>query len=234
MTNAMRRIVVVNPKGGSGKTTIATNLASYYASRGENPTLIDHDPQGSSMHWLSMRPADLPSINGIAAYEKRMDVTRSFQLRPPNDCRCIIVDSPAGFSAAELREVTREADKVLMPVLPSRFDTHAASRCIADLLLVAKLDRQKAQLGVVANRTRSNTRYFDTLMRFLSSLEIPVATILRDTQLYVRASEAGLGIYDMKPHERAKERPAWEQLVTFLDATSNASLADPASAGAIV
>ncbi|MFK8053067.1 MAG: AAA family ATPase [Woeseiaceae bacterium] len=213
----MRKIVVVNPKGGSGKTTIATNLASYYASRGEHPTLIDYDPQGSSMHWIASRDPALPKVHGIAAFQNRMDVTRAFQLRLPPECRRVIVDSPAGFSPAEMREVTRDTEKVLMPVLPSKFDTHAASRSIADLLLVAKLDRRKKQLGIVANRTRQNTRYFETLMRFLSSLDIPVATVLRDSQAYVRASENGMGLFDLKAHERAKERPAWAELFEFLD-----------------
>ena len=217
MNPSVRKIVVVNPKGGSGKTTIATNLASYFALQGERPTLIDYDPQGSSMHWLESRGDDLPAISGIAAYRNNMRVTRSFQLRLPPDCRCVIVDSPAGLTPPEMRELTRGADKVLMPVLPSRFDTHAASRAIADLLLVAKLNRSNQQLGIVANRTRTNTRYFETLMRFLKSLDIPVATVLRDTQVYVRASEAGKGLFDMDPRDRVKERPAWNKLMTFIE-----------------
>ncbi|MEL7298705.1 MAG: AAA family ATPase [Pseudomonadota bacterium] len=223
MIQNVRKIVVVNPKGGSGKTTIATNLASYFALQGARPTLVDYDPQGSSMHWLDSRDASLPNIHGIAAFQQNMRVTRSFQLRIPDDCRCVIVDSPAGFTPAQMRDITRGAHKVLMPVLPSRFDTHAASRSIADLLLVAKLDRGKRQLGIVANRTRQNTRYFETLMRFLTSLDIPVATVLRDTQAYVRASEAGLGLFDLKSHERIKERPAWTQLIDFLNTESAAT-----------
>ena len=140
-----KKIVIVNPKGGSCKTTLATNLASYFASRAGQPALLDFDPQGSSMHWLAERPDNLPEIHGIAAYEKRMGMTRSFQLRVPDDCQYIVVDSPAGYTAAELREVTRDAHKVLMPVLPSRFDIAAASKAIAELLLVAKLDRERQQ-----------------------------------------------------------------------------------------
>ena len=211
-----RRIVVLNPKGGSGKTTLATNIAAYLARIGGNPALIDHDPQGSAMHWLAVRPETAPVIHGVPAYQRRMNVTRSFQLRVPPDCGYVVVDSPAGYDAAQLRELTRDADKVVMPVLPSRFDIHAASRAIADLLLVAKLDRSRGQLGVVANRTRRNTRVFDTLMRFLGSLDIPVVTILRDAQVYVRASEEGLGIYDLKPYEFAAELPAWQALTGFV------------------
>ena len=215
-----RRVVVLNPKGGSGKTTLATNLAAYFARIGGRPALIDYDPQGSSMHWLSQRPASAPPIHGIAAYERRMDVTRSFQLRVPPDCGYAVVDSPAGYDAAQLRELTRDADKVVMPVLPSRFDIHAASRAIADLLLVAKLDRARGQLGIVANRTRRNTRVFDTLMRFLDSLQIPVVAVLRDAQVYVRASEEGLGLHDLRPHEFAREAAAWQALTGFLQTTA--------------
>lgn len=220
-----RRIVVLNPKGGSGKTTLATNLAAYLARIGGNPALIDYDPQGSAMHWLSVRPESAPQIHGVAAFQRRMNVTRSFQLRVPPECGYIVVDSPAGYDAAQLCELTRDADKVVMPVLPSRFDIHAASRAIADLLLVAKLDRSRGQLGVVANRTRRNTRVFETLMRFLDSLEIPVVTVLRDAQVYVRASEEGLGIYDLKPYEFAAELPAWQSLTGFVTSGNGASKA---------
>ena len=219
-----RKIVILNPKGGSGKTTLATNLASYFANAGERPTLMDFDPQGSAVHWLQMRDEARPHIHGIAAFEKRMDVTRSFQLRIPGDCRCVVVDSPAGYDAAELRELTRDADKVLMPVLPSKFDIHAASRCIAELLLVAKLNRGTAQLGVIANRTRQNNRVFQTLMRFLESLRIPVVAVLRDAQVYVHASEQGLGLFDLKPHEYAKHASEWEKVIAF--ATGDAPVAD--------
>lgn len=211
-----KKIVVVNPKGGSGKTTLATNLASFYAGAGGKPTLMDFDPQGSSMHWLAERPETLPVVHGIAAYETRMDVTRSFQLRVPDDCDWVIVDSPAGFTAPQMREITRDADKVLMPVLPSKFDIHAASRAIADLLLVAKLDRGKTQLGIIANRTRRNNKAFQRLMRFLNSLGIPVVAVLRDTQNYVHASELGIGLSDLKSYQIAKDKPEWDRLIRFI------------------
>lgn len=215
-----KKIVIVNPKGGSGKTTLATNLASHYASVGAQPALMDFDPQGSSMHWLSERAARYPSIYGVAAFEKRMDVTRSFQLRVPPACQCVIVDSPAGYTSAQLREITRDASKVLMPVLPSKFDIHAASRSIADLLLVAKLSRAEAQLGIVANRTRRNNKSFQRLMRFLDSLGIPVVAVLRDTQTYVHASECGVGLADLKTYQTAKDQPEWARLISFLDGES--------------
>ncbi|MEL7023329.1 MAG: ParA family protein [Pseudomonadota bacterium] len=220
-----KKIVIVNPKGGSGKTTLATNLVSYFASRDDTPALIDFDPQGSSMHWLAERPENLPSIHGIAAYENRMNVTRSFQLRVPDHCRYVVVDSPAGYTAPQLREVTRGAHKVLMPVLPSRFDIAAASKAIADLLLVAKLDRERQQLGIVANRTRRNNKSFERLMRFLDSLGIPVVAVLRDSQNYVTASEFGVGLFDLKSHQIAKDRPEWERLLAFLNVETSVAAA---------
>ena len=220
-----KKIVIVTPKGGSGKTTLATNLASYFASRAGQPALLDFDPQGSSMHWLAERPDNLPEIHGIAAYEKRMGMTRSFQLRVPDDCQYIVVDSPAGYTAAELREVTRDAHKVLMPVLPSRFDIAAASKAIAELLLVAKLDRERQQLGIVANRTRRNNKSFERLMRFLDSLGIPVVAVLRDSQNYVTASEFGVGLFDLKSHQIAKDRPEWERLLACLDVETSVAKA---------
>ncbi|MEM9171726.1 MAG: AAA family ATPase [Pseudomonadota bacterium] len=212
----MKKIVIVNPKGGSGKTTLATNLASHFARAGGHPTLMDYDPQGSSMHWLANRADTYPSIHGIAAYEKPMGMTRSFQLKVPDECQWLIVDSPAGFTSAEIRDITRDADKVVMPVLPSTFDIHAASRTVADLLLISKISRADAQLGVVANRTRRNNRAFQRLIRFLDSLGIPVVAVLRDTQNYVHASEFGIGLSDLKSWQIVKDKPEWERLIDFV------------------
>ena len=200
----LHKIVVLNPKGGCGKSTIATNLASYYAVHGWSPALMDCDPQGSSMRWLDLRPDNRPEIHGIAAYKKSMQATRSWQLRVPQGTTHLIVDSAAALRHDELREVTLDANSILIPVLPSAIDIHAVSRCIADLLLVAKIDREDHQLAVIANRTRQNTRSYQTLMRFVSSLRIPLIAELRDTQNYVHAAEQGLGIHEM-PRDKVKK-----------------------------
>ncbi|MDH4125602.1 MAG: AAA family ATPase [Gammaproteobacteria bacterium] len=204
----MNRIVVLNPKGGCGKSTIATNIAAYYASRGGTPAIMDFDPQGSTLAWLERRPTDLPFIHGIAAFKKSMQATRSWQLRVPNDTANLIVDSPAGLHHDDLREITRDATSILVPVLPSPMDIHAAARCIADLLLVAKVDRRDRKLAVIANRTRKNTKSFAKLMRFLDSLGIPIIAVLRDSQNFVYAAEKGLGILEM---QRSRVRPDVEQ-----------------------
>jgi len=125
----LNKIVILNPKGGCGKSTIATNIAASYARQGSQPTIMDYDPQASTMGWLDRRPSDLPVIHGIAAYKKSMHATRSWQLRIPDDTCNLIVDSPAGMNHDDLREVTRDAASILVPVLPSTMDIHAASRC---------------------------------------------------------------------------------------------------------
>lgn len=214
----LNRIVVLNPKGGCGKTTLATNIASYYAKRGPVPAIMDCDRQGSTMSWLEKRPATAAPIHGIAAYKKSMHATRSWQLRVPNETGNLIVDSPAGLTHDDLRELTRDATSILVPVLPSSIDIHAASRCIADLLLVAKIDRRDRKLAVVANRTRSNTKSFEKLMRFLDSLGIPIIAILRDRQNFVHAAEAGIGICEMPQYKVRRDVEELERVIEWLDA----------------
>jgi chromosome partitioning protein len=151
-----QRIVVLNPKGGSGKTTIAINLASYFATRGLTPLLMDFDPQGSSMRWIRKRAPALPEIRAVAAFERDTRLTRSFQLRAPEGTGRVIVDTPAAVPAHGFPDLTRDAHKIIVPVLPSDIDIHAASKCIADLLLVAKVRRGDNRIGVIANRVRRN------------------------------------------------------------------------------
>ena len=200
----LQRIVVLNPKGGCGKTSLATNLASYYALRGPMPALLDCDPQGASMRWLGKRSGNRPPIHGIAAYKASMSTTRSWQQRVPYETRCLIVDTPAALEVAEIYEVIYDATHILIPVLPSPIDIRFAAKFIAELLLVAQLDRGQIQVGIVANRTRKNTISLQQLMRFLNSLRIPVIAVLRDSQNFVAAVEEGIGVYEL-PYFRARQ-----------------------------
>lgn len=214
----LNKIVILNPKGGCGKSTLATNLAASYAQRGPTPAIMDYDPQGSTMAWLDRRPADLAAIHGIAAFKKSMQATRSWQLRVPNDTVNLLIDSPASVDHDDLRELTRDSTSILVPVLPSSMDIHAASRCIADLLLVAKVDRRDRKLAVVANRTRKNTKSFAKLMRFLDSLGIPIIAVLRDSQSFVHAAEQGIGLCEMQPSRVKKDVEEIEKIVSWLEA----------------
>ena len=213
----LNKIVVLNPKGGCGKSTLATNIAAHYARQGPTPAIMDYDPQGSTMAWLERRSGDQPQIHGIAAFKKNMQATRSWQLRVPNETEILIVDSPASLSHDDLRELTRDSTSILVPVLPSSMDIHAASRCIADLLLVAKIDHRDRKLAVVANRTRKHTRSFSKLMRFLDSLGIPIIAVLRDSQNFVHAAEHGLGLCEMQPSRVRPDVEQIDRIVTWLD-----------------
>jgi chromosome partitioning protein len=214
----MQRIVILNPKGGSGKTTIASNLAACYAASGRRPALLDLDPQGSSTRWLRKRPRDSSPIHGIAAFERSAAVTRSWQLRVPAECSTVVVDTPAAVESQLLPEITRGADAVLVPVMPSDIDIHATAKCIADLLLVAKIRRSEHRIGIVANRVRVHTLVSQSLMRFLTSLDIPVVATLRDTQNYIRSAEAGIGIHEMPRWQVHQDLEQWDRLRAWLDA----------------
>ncbi|HLA73629.1 MAG TPA: ParA family protein [Steroidobacteraceae bacterium] len=213
----MQRIVVLNPKGGSGKTTLAINLAAFFAGRGDNTLLIDRDPQGSATRWLRKRKVPQPVIHGIAAFENDGRTTRAWQMRVPEGTEKIVVDSPAAVEARVLPELTRDAHKIIVPVLPSDIDIHAASRCIADLLLVAKIKRAENRIGVIANRVRKNTLMFQSLMRFLEKLDIPIVATVRDSQNYVRAAEMGVGIHEMKAYLVKEDLAQWDTLLAWLE-----------------
>jgi len=212
----MQRIVVLNPKGGSGKTTIAINLASYLASRGQIPVLMDFDPQGSSLRWVKKRKPTQATIHVVAAFEKEGRTTRAFQLRVPAEATHIIIDTPASIDARHFPEMTREADKVIVPVLPSDIDINACSNCVRDLLLVAKIKRDENRLGVIANRIRRNTLTYQALIRFLQTLGVPIVATIRDSQNYVRAAELGIGVHEMKSYVAQEDVEQWRPLTEWL------------------
>jgi chromosome partitioning protein len=214
----MKRIVVLNPKGGSGKTTIATNLASYFVGQGQGTVLIDHDRQGSAQNWWAKRPPSAPRIHLIPAHERTSTrTTRSFRMRLPERTSRVIVDTAAAITSIEMPELTREADRILVPVLPSDIDIHACSRCIRDLLLVAKVCRADNRIGVIANRVRRNTVTYQALMRFLGTLGIPIVASLSDSMSYVRAAELGLGVHELRSYLAQEDREQWVPLIEWLE-----------------
>jgi chromosome partitioning protein len=213
----MQRIVVLNPKGGSGKTTIAINLAACYASLGERPVLMDYDPQGSATRWAKKRRPEQSPIHLISAHERDSRTTRAFQLRIPEGATRVIIDTPAAIDAHDMPDLTRSADKILVPVLPSDIDIHACSRCVANLLLVAKVRRNDRRLGIIANRVRRNTLIYASLTRFLETLNVPIVATLRDSQNYIRGAELGLGLHEMKQYQVAEDLQQWQSLLDWLE-----------------
>jgi chromosome partitioning protein len=213
----LRKIVVLNPKGGSGKSTVATNLAGCIAASGHPVALMDFDPQGSAMRWLHNRSSDRPDIYGIAAFQKDNSMTRSWQLRVPEGIRHVIIDTPAALQVQDISEFTRGAHAILVPVLPSDIDIHAASRLIADMLIVAKVSRRMGRLGVVANRVRENTLGYRKLNRFLERLSISVVGELRDSQNYIHAADQGLSVREMAKSRSHKDHDSWDSVIAWLE-----------------
>ncbi len=217
----MRRIAVLNSKGGCGKTTIATSLASAFANHGYATALLDFDPQGSALRWLSLRGEKRAAIHGVAAHRRPgMGETRAFALRVPAGTERVVIDAPAGVTGPQLREILRGVDTVLIPVLPSPIDIHAVSRFIQDLLLEGRVRQQGIRLGVVANRVKENTRVYQSLEKFLATLQMPFVAQLRDTQNYVHASERGMGIHEMWDSRVGKDKAQWASLLDWVDTGS--------------
>lgn len=212
----MQTILVLNTKGGSGKTTIATNLASLYASGNHVTALMDYDPQGSSMQWCRVRSPDYPFIHVIDAGMTKKKLTRTFQLKMPADVERVIIDAPAGASGLMLHEMLERTNRILIPVAPSPIDIHATSDFIRDLLLISKIRKRGIMVGVVANRVRRDTPLYEPLEKFLTALSIPFITTLTDTDNYIAAAEQGVGIHEMDAMQTSMEREQWLPLIKWL------------------
>jgi chromosome partitioning protein len=184
---------------------------------------MDFDPQGSSLRWVRKRPQALPPVHSINAFDIDPRTTRTFQLRVPDFSTHVIVDTPAAVEPRLLPELTRDARKIIVPVLPSDIDIHACSRCIRDLLLVGKVRRDQNRIGVVANRIRRNTLTYQSLIRFLNTLGIPIVATLRDSQNYLRAAELGMGVHEMKSYIVRQDIEEWRPLVAWLDSSGGSA-----------
>lgn len=205
----MRTILVLNAKGGCGKSTISTNLASYYAFEEEKKVVLaDFDPQASSMAWLEARGEEWPLIEGVAAYKD--------DLRPARDTDILIIDAPARVHGKELTAMVRRADTILFPVLPSPIDMRAATDYMKEVKSVGKVERKQAKIGVIANRVRESTIIFSELFDFIKKLKVPYVATLRDTQNYIRAEERGIGIFEMAPSQVYQDLESWESLTKWL------------------
>jgi chromosome partitioning protein len=210
----LNKIVVLNPKGGCGKTTLATNLASYFALRGPTPTLIDCDPKGYTERWLERRPPDSRPINGISSDEFVLHGNRNWPFRTPKAAGAVIIDTPAALGRREISELTYNANCILIPILPSMFDVQVTTSFIAELLLLTDFD---LPIAVVANRTRQNTRSVEMLMRVLASLETQTIAVLRDSQNYVHAAAHGIGLYEMPHFQVRQDLEQMDLVIDWLD-----------------
>ena len=213
----LRRIVVLNPKGGSGKTTLSTNLAGHYAAQGFRTALLDYDSQGSSSFWLDRRAGSRPSIEGIPAWRQPLHVTRNWHLRVAPETQRLVIDTPAALDVAQFRPTLEGAAAIIVPVLPSDIDIHAVSNCIANLLMQGGIEREPSRIAIVANRVRRNTQVYQRLLGFLQSLRIPFICTLRDTQNYIRAAEQGVALAELGASQVRDDLPAWNELISWIE-----------------
>ena len=229
MTDMTRRILIINGKGGCGKTTVATNLAATYArtknsdsdepSSSFNVALVDHDPQASSSHWCELRDPSLPPVALKAAHERvGMYQTKTFASYISTDTDRIIIDGHSNARDRDLETLLKNTDVILVPVLASPIDIHAAERFMTQLLTHRLYRASPRPVGVIANRVQPNSDTHVKLMQFLECLDVPNVATFRDTPAYHDAMAQGKGIVDM-PECRAarREHPTWRSLVSWIE-----------------
>jgi len=206
----MQKILVASSKGGCGKTTIATNLAAYFAQEGKNTVLVDADRQGSSQRWAEKRaglPAAVLAISGLR---------RDWQNKIPEDAERVIVDGPAGIRAGELAELLDGIDALLIPVLPSRIDLEASEAFLAEIANLARIKRGKVAVGLVANRLKPWTTASQEAVEEYKRLPLPLLAQLRDTQGYVLVAGLGKSIFDYHSELIRTHQEDWDKLLRWL------------------
>jgi chromosome partitioning protein len=214
-------IVIANPKGGVGKSTLATQVAGALAAAGHAPMLGDVDRQHSSRQWLALRPAQLAPIRG-------WDVAHGDILRPPKGTTHVVIDTPAGLHGKRLDAVLRIADQVLVPLQASLFDiqaTHGFVRALAEHKRAGSL-----RAGLVAMRVREHTIAIDQLRHWTATLALPLLASLRDTQNYVHLAARGLTLWDIAPGRVERDLAQWAPLLDWLGIAPPAGAA-PGSPG---
>ena len=200
-------IVVANPKGGVGKSSLATNIAGCLAHQGHAVMLGDVDRQQSSRRWLALRPSGLPPIQGWDLKDGRL-------ARPPKGVSHVVIDTPAGLQGARLDDVLKIANKLLVPLQPSLFDIDATYAFVQDLL--ARPASQRPQLALVIMRAKEGTLSVEHLHHFLETLKVPVLAQLRDTQNYVQLAARGLSLWDVAPSRVERDLQQWQALSAWL------------------
>ena len=202
--------MVMNAKGGCGKSTLATNIATYYADQGLIVALADYDPQQSSLDWLDERPDYLDPIVGVPAFDSGLR-------QVPRNAEVVVMDAPARSHGRELTMLIKNAETIVVPVLPSSIDIKATHRFVDELRHVSKVERRQVRIGVVANRVNEHTLIFEELEDYLRKLRLPYIGKLREAQNYVRAYSRGLGIFELPEYLAWPDWAQWASLTSWLD-----------------
>jgi len=203
----LRNVLIANPKGGSGKSTIATNLAAYFATRGKHVVLSDMDRQRSSLQWLARRPENLPLIHGLNGRGKHSDSLSA---------DWTIIDSGAGLHGDKLSEAVKVADWVIVPIQPSAFDIGASAEFLQILREEKAVRKERTFVAVVGMRIDSRTRSASKLQAYLDESGFPIMGSLRNAQVYAHAAEQGLSIFDMRPSQVSRELQQWAPLLHWI------------------
>lgn len=202
--------MLLNPKGGCGKSTISTNLASYYANWGLNVGLADFDPQKSSLNWLRQRTFDLPKITAINANTERFIY--------PDNLDYLIIDTPASLDKKKMQQLINLTDVIIIPILPSPIDIQAAGYFIYQLLLKYRITSEDKDICMVANRVRGRSHIYKELIKFTDSIKLPLIATLHDSQNYIKYSAKGSSLFDYKnKNSLSKSIEDWLPLTDWLN-----------------
>jgi len=203
----MRAVMIANPKGGAGKTTLATNLAGHYANQGKSVTLCDLDRQQSALRWMAFRDSSLPPVTGYFAGNQML-------LNLPKEPDWVVVDAPAGLQGYKLSDYLRVVDKVIVPVVPSVFDMAATEDFLNSIR--NEMRGRRGVIGIVAMRVDPRTRAALMLEEFLRHFDIPILAYLRNTQNYVNAAAGGQTVFDPPRSKHRRDEEQWQPLLQWL------------------
>ncbi|MBE0474182.1 ParA family protein [Rhodoferax sp.] len=201
-------IVVANPKGGVGKSTLSTQIAGYFASQNHAVMLGDADRQQSSKLWLSLRPDQVRPIRNWVLGDDGV-------VKPPKGTTHVVLDTPAGLHGKRLKEILKRAHKVVVPLQPSVFDIFATQDFLNELTESARA--AKIDIGIVGMRVDERTRAAEQLRTFVQATGLPVLGFVRDTQNYVQLAARGLTVFDLPPERVARDLAQWQAICRWLD-----------------
>lgn len=204
----MQVIAIINPKGGVGKSTLATNIAGYWASQGYITALGDLDPQQSSHSWLHFRP---DNVNAIMKWT----IDDPYKIKTPKSCTHAVLDTPAGLNDKALKAVLKQADKVLLPLQPSVFDMFATRTFLEELESYKKID--KIDVALLGMRTKEHALSVQRLHQFCAGLSFAILGTLRDTQNYIHLAAQGLTLFDVSPAQMQRDLEQWQPICDWLD-----------------
>ena len=202
----MKKILVCNPKGGSGKTTLSVNIAGFLANQGQRVAMLDLDRQKSASFWVETRPDDLPEIVTLVS-SKGEDCLNDY----------LVIDSPAGLHGKNLVNALKLSHKIIVPISPSLFDLNASRDFLKILMDEKGVRNGKCQIGIVGMRMNARTRAATALENFLADSNLPILAYLRETQVYVNAAFEGKSLFDLPPHQAGRELEQWEFLLNWLE-----------------